>query len=75
MPPVPQRFAALLQHPDHSAEVERRFLLMHVTAGTAAPVADLVRLAEPSQTHNPTLWQGLMQAMAVGNHPAKESAA
>jgi hypothetical protein len=69
MPPVPQRFAALLQHPDHSAEIERRFLLMHVTAGTAAPVARLSRLAEPGQTHNPTLWQGLMQAMAVGNHP------
>lgn len=67
MPPVPQRFAALLQHPDHSAEIERRFLLMHVAAGTAAPVGELSRLAEPGQTHNPTLWQGLMRAMAVGS--------
>lgn len=66
MPPVPQRFAALLQHPDHSAEIERRFLLMHVAAGTTAPVRELIRLAEPGQTRNPTLWQGLLRAMAVG---------
>ncbi len=65
MPPVPQRLAPLLQNPDHSAEIERRFLLMHVAAGTAAPVAALTRLAEPGQTCNPNLWQGLMRAMAV----------
>jgi len=71
MPPVPQRFAALLQHPDHSAEIERRFLLMHVAAGTAAPVGELHRLAEPGRTHNPTLWQGLMRAMAVGSQSSE----
>jgi len=68
---VPQRFAALLQHPDHSAEIERRFLLMHVAAGTAAPVGELSRLAEPGRTHNPTLWQGLMRAMAVGSQSSE----
>ena len=56
-----------MRPPDHSAEIERRFLLMHVAAGTAAPVGELSRLAEPGQTHNPTLWQGLMRAMAVGS--------
>ena len=73
MAPVPQRLETLLQHPDHSAEIERRFLLMHVAAGTAAPVAALSRLAEAGQTSNPTLWHGLTQAMAVGQPQTQEA--
>ncbi len=71
-PRTPQRLEALLQNPDHSAEMERRFLLMHVGAGSGAPLAALNRLAEADQTCNATLWHGLMQAMAVGQPQTRE---
>ena len=62
--PSPGRCAALLQHPDHGVEIERRYLLIHVLADQAAPLGDLRRLAEPGQTHNTVLWRGLMDSMA-----------
>lgn len=75
MPPAPQRYAALLQHPDHGAEIERRYLLMHVAAGTVAPAKDLDRLAQIGQARNPVLWQGLVRAMAAGQDSAETGAA
>lgn len=75
MSPAPQRYAALLQHPDHSAEIERRFLLMHVAAGTVPPVADLNRLVQVGQSRNPALWQGLVRAMSAGTASPDSAAA
>ena len=63
--PVPQRWAALLVHPDHGAEIERRYLLAHVLADSVASVQCLSRLPDPRHTCNPFLWQGLIKAMQV----------
>jgi hypothetical protein len=62
-PPAPARWAALLAHPDHGAEVERRYLLSHMVQDRVAPVDGLRRLPSPVHTCNPMLWQALMQAM------------
>jgi FkbM family methyltransferase len=62
-PPAPARWAALLAHPDHGAEVERRYLLSHMVQDRVAPVDGLKRLPSPVHTCNPMLWQALMQAM------------
>ncbi len=80
--PAPQRWAALLEHPDHSAEVERRYLLAHVVSDRLAPRAALLKLKHlralrPATDLNATLWCGLLQslsAMAAGSLPTGPSA-
>jgi protein O-GlcNAc transferase len=59
------RCAQLLEHPDHGAEIERRYLLMHVLAGMAAPVQRLTLLADPSATENGPVWRGLIDSMRL----------
>ncbi len=61
--PEPQRWAALLQHPDHSAEIERRYLLAHVSHDRVACLDGLRLLPDPRHTCNPQLWQSLIEAM------------
>lgn len=66
--PAPQRWAELLDHPDHSAEVERRYLLSHVQSDRVAPVAGLNKLSRlqqlnPTADRNATLWLGLLKSM------------
>ena len=66
MPSAPQRWAALMQHPDHDAGIERRWLLAHASSDQLAPAAGLaalVRLPHPEQTANPGLWRGLIESM------------
>ena len=68
--PAPQRWAALLDHPDHCAEIERRYLLSHVVCDRLAPVAGLQKLKHLQALRldedlNATLWCGLMQSMRV----------
>lgn len=60
--PAPQLWAALIQHPDHSAEIERRYLLSHMLQDRAPQVDALVRLPDPAHTANPDLWRALIQA-------------
>ncbi len=81
--PAPQRWAALLDHPDHSADVERRYLLAHVISDRLAPLAGLQKLThlqalQPEEDLNATLWCGLLQsmrAMAQGAPVAPAAAA
>ena len=66
--PSPQRWALLLDHPDHGAEVERRYLLAHVVTDRLAPLSGLHKLthlqALQAETDlNAKLWCGLMQNM------------
>ena len=68
--PSPQRWAALLEHPDHGAEIERRYLLSHVVTDRLAPLSGLQKLKhlqalQPGGDLNATLWCGLMQSMRV----------
>ena len=68
--PAPQRWAALLEHPDHSAEVERRYLLAHVISDRLAPRAGLLKLKhlhalQPDTDLNATLWSGLLQSLSA----------
>ena len=60
--PTPERWAALLDHPDHSAEIERRYLLSHMIEDRAAPLDRLRLLPAAAHTCNPAMWQALMQA-------------
>ncbi len=66
--PSPQRWALLLDHPDHGAEVERRYLLAHVVTDRVVPLSGLNKLTQlqalqPGSDLNATLWCGLMQSM------------
>ncbi len=61
-PPAPERWAALLADPDHSAEVERRYLLAHFLQDRVPPLAGLSLLPDAAHTANPSLWQGLIAA-------------
>ncbi len=68
--PAPHRWASLLEHPDHSAEIERRYLLSHVVSDRLAPLAGLQKLShlqalEPEVDLNATLWCGLLESMRV----------
>lgn len=63
--PTPQRLALLLVHPDHSAEMERRYLLSQVMTGQVAFQGRLCPLGVPGQTSNPGLWLGLVEASAM----------
>lgn len=63
--PEPQRWAALLTHPDHGAEIERRYLLVHMLRDRPAAVQGLSRLPDPQHTCNPRLWQGVIQSMRL----------
>jgi protein O-GlcNAc transferase len=53
----------LLQHPDHSPEIERRYLLAHVRHNRSAPLDAIGLLPHPQHTSNPQLWQSVMQMM------------
>lgn len=55
----------LLDHPDHSVDIERRFLLAHALTNRAAPLSRITLLPHPAHTANPALWAGLMAAMPV----------
>ncbi len=80
-PPSPQRWALLLDHPDHGAEVERRYLLAHVITDRLAPPSGLHKLThlqalQPDTDLNATLWCGLMQSMrAMGQAGAAPESA
>jgi|GEM_PF-362245 len=61
-----QPWAALMQHPDHDAGIERRWLLAHASSDQLAPAAGLAalaRLPHPEHTANPGLWRGLIESM------------
>jgi FkbM family methyltransferase len=59
----PRLLLELLAHPDHSAEIERRYLLSHIRGNRSAPVDRLRLLPHPQHTSNPELWQNLLQMM------------
>ncbi len=59
------RMAHLLEHPDHSADIERRWLLAHAFTNRAAPLAHVSLLPHAEHTANPGLWAGLMAAMPM----------
>jgi FkbM family methyltransferase len=59
----PRWLMELLAHADHSAEIERRFLLAHIRADRTAPLTGIRLLPSPEHTSNPALWQSLMQMM------------
>jgi FkbM family methyltransferase len=67
-PPAPARWAALMQHPDHGAAVERRWLLAHAASDRVAPaegLAALTRLPDAAHTANPALWRGIIDSMRL----------
>jgi hypothetical protein len=53
----------LLLHPDHSAEIERRYLLAHVRHNRSAPLDAIQLLPHAQHTSNPQLWHSVMQMM------------
>jgi protein O-GlcNAc transferase len=53
----------LLLHPDHSAEIERRYLLAHVRHNRSAPMDAIHLLPQAQHTSNPQLWQSVIQMM------------
>jgi FkbM family methyltransferase len=59
----PRRLYELLLHPDHSAEIERRYLLSHIRANRNAPTDAIRLLPQAAHTANPQLWQSLIQMM------------
>jgi FkbM family methyltransferase len=61
-----------MAHPDHSAEVERRYMLSHMVQDRMVAVDGLRCLPAPEYTCNPALWQALLQATRA---MARESAA
>ncbi len=70
-PPCPERWAQLMAHPDHSAEVERRYMLSHMVQDRMVAVDRLRCLPAPEHTCNPALWQALLQATrAMAREPA-----
>ena len=71
----PQRWAALLQHPDHSAEIERRYLLVHASHDRVARLDGLRLLPDPRHTSNPQLWQSLIEAMRPADPAPRARAA
>ena len=73
VPPDPSRWAALLQHPDHGAEVERRHLLALVLSDRIASDEHLGRykhLVPAGRGANGPLWDGLVQSMRLLGAPA-----
>lgn len=77
--PAPQRWAMLLEHPDHDAEIERRYLLAHVLSDRLAPLESLRLLTHLQALNaetdlNTTLWSGLLDSMRVMGQAAAESA-
>lgn len=59
------RMAHLLEHPDHSVDIERRYLLAHVFTNRSAPLSNVTLLPHAEHTCNPALWSGLMAAMPL----------
>jgi len=57
--------ARLLEHPDHSVDIERRWLLGHAYTNRSAPLARISLLPHAGHTANPALWAGLMAAMPM----------
>ena len=60
--PCPERWAQLMAHPDHSADIERRYLLSHMVQDRLVAVDGLRWLPSADHTCNPALWQALLQA-------------
>jgi FkbM family methyltransferase len=56
--------AELLEDPAHDAQTERRWLLSHALRDRVAPLHHVRLLADPAQTRNAAIWQGLIAAMA-----------
>ncbi len=74
-PPCPERWAQLMVHPDHSADIERRYLLSHMVQDRLVAVDGLRWLPSPEHTCNPALWQALLQAArALGAEQASQPA-
>ena len=73
--PTPERWAALLDHPDHAVGIERRYLLAHVLCDRVAPVDKLHLLTAQTQGCNAFLWQGLIKTMAAMAPEASATAA
>lgn len=61
-PPAPGCWASLLEHPDHGAEIERRYMLSHMVQDRVASVDKLSKLSAAEHTCNAPLWQALVQA-------------
>jgi protein O-GlcNAc transferase len=60
--PAPELWSRLLDHPDHSAEVERRYMLSHMIQDRVAPVDKLTRLPGDESSCNTLMWRALLQA-------------
>lgn len=75
-PPCPEGWAELMAHPDHSAAIERRYMLSHMVQDRKAAIDGLRWLPAAEHTCNPALWQALLQATrAMGGEPAASLAA
>jgi len=61
-PPAPEQWLRLLDHPDHTAEIERRFMLSHMVQDRVASIDRLSKLPAPEHTCNAPLWTALLQA-------------
>jgi FkbM family methyltransferase len=70
VPATSQRWAELLAHPDHGAEIERRYLLAHMRVDRQADLGPLSRLPDAAATCNPALWVGVLEAMRHDETPA-----
>ena len=62
-PPSPQRWARLLEHPDHVAEVERRYLLASMRVDRSASLEHVRHLPATDATCNAQIWESVLDAM------------
>ena len=60
----------LLDHPDHSAEMERRYVLHQIRSDATPDAARVPHLADPLRTANPTLWRGVLASFGQAGAPA-----
>jgi FkbM family methyltransferase len=56
-------WSALAADPDHSPEIERRYLLTHLAADLVPSLTGLRWLPDVAHTANPALWQGLIDSL------------
>lgn len=69
-------WAALIRDPDHSPEIERRYLLAHLVADLNPSLTDLGWLPDAAHTANPVLWSALIAAArAMAKTPAPDETA
>ena len=68
------RLVHIMDHPDHSAEIERRCLLTHVRSNCIAPLLGMHLLRAAANICNAPIWQGLMASMqAAAEEPVAAS--